>query len=85
MRFVLAFIVFVVAWQVIAEVGQGRGDLGLNLTGLTSFFDSGRVSDDAPNWGDVAKKIGELSKERATLSQGLADGAPKAKPEPAGN
>lgn len=83
MRFVIAFIVFVIGWQVVAELNAGRGDLGLDLSGLTAWLGSDRVADDAPNWGDVAAKIGELSAERAAMREGLAEhtGPPEPKPQ----
>jgi len=87
MRYVVAFLVFVAFWQVIAEVSQGHSEVGHFFARV--FGDDGRVRDDAPNWGDVAKKIGELSAERAALRQGLdaevAPPEPKPRPAPQNN
>jgi hypothetical protein len=69
MRFVLAFFVAAGLWLVVSGYWDGRK--GLDDVG--SFFGFGEVDPNAPNWGDVAAKIGELAAERDGLQEGLAE------------
>lgn len=75
MRFVVVFFAIAGLWLVVNGYWDGRR--GLDEVGHYLGFD--RVADDAPNWGDVAAKIGELAEERGVLREGFEpEGEPPA-------
>ena len=67
MRFVIAFFLVTGLWLVARDYISGERKMGQ----ITDFLFSDRLDKDAPNWGDVATKIGELADERTGLTQGL--------------
>ena len=67
MRFVIAFFLVTGLWLVARDYISGER----NMDQITDFLFSDQPDKDAPNWGDVAAKIGELADERTGLAQGL--------------
>ncbi|NND49394.1 MAG: hypothetical protein HKN60_04000 [Rhizobiales bacterium] len=67
MRFVIAFFLVTGLWLVARDYMTGERKMGQ----VTDFLFSDRPDKDAPNWGDVAAKIGELADERTGLVQEL--------------
>jgi len=76
MRFVLAFLVLAGLWLVARDLVSGD-----RLDGVADFLFAGDVDRDAPNWGDVAAKIGELADERSALAGNLDQQQPRPKPK----
>jgi hypothetical protein len=70
MRFVIAFFVVAGLWL---AAGSAWNDGGLDK--VRSFLFSDRLDRDAPNWGDVATKIGELSEARSGLAAEIEETA----------
>jgi hypothetical protein len=77
MRFVVAFLVLAGLWLVARDFISGER----RLDGVADFLFAGDVDRDAPNWGDVAAKIGELADERSSLAGKLDEQEPRPKPK----
>ena len=67
MRFVIAFFIVTGLWLLASDYVTGERKMGQ----VSDYLFADRLDKDAPNWGDVAAKIGELSDERTGLVQGL--------------
>ena len=69
MRFSVIFLVIAAVWLAASELWTGGDGFDVSFDGIKRFLFAEQVDRDAPNWGDVANKIGELSSERSNLSE----------------
>lgn len=67
MRLAIGFLIVAGLWLAVSNLPSGTD----SFDEIERFLFAHGQDRNAPNWGDVAAKIGELSDERAGLEQNL--------------